>query len=119
MISSHLMEYEQGNETIRGGGSQSSPPLLTLQAAIDFGEYRPQHLSTFPEWSKLSRHMQWELIGKAMKNRRRQLWMQWAEVNNQPNFSKKPHLQVALKNIEMQVDLLQLDEEQLQVEYSR
>lgn len=113
------MEYEQGAETLRGGNPGPSSPIISLQSAINFGEYDPNYLKTFPEWHKLSKHMQWELISKAIKNRRRQLWVHWAEVNNQPNFSKKPHLKAALENIQMQVALLQDDEERLQVEYSR
>ena len=91
---------------------------MTLQKAIEMGEYDPEYLAAFPDWHQLSRHMQWEMIRDGLKNRRRQLRIHWAEIANQPDFSKKPHLHKALKNIEGQLDGLQSDEERLQVEYS-
>ncbi len=91
---------------------------MTLQKAIDMGEYNPDFLATFPEWHQLSRHIQWEMIRDGLQNRRRQLRIHWAEIANQPDFSKKPQLHKALKNIEKQLDELQTDEERLQIEYS-
>jgi hypothetical protein len=46
------------------------------------------------------------------------LQVQWAEINNQIDFSQKPHLKLALKNIEKQTTDLTKDEEKYQVEYS-
>lgn len=91
---------------------------ITLEKAIDMGEYDPDFLATFPEWLSLSRHVQWVMIREGLKNRTRQLRVNWAEVVNQPDFSKKPYLKVALRNIEDQLKKLQTDEEKLQVEYS-
>lgn len=111
-------EFEEKIEgkTSSGGGKTSSD--LTLQKAVDMGEYHPDYLSTFPEWQRLSRIMMWEMIRSAIKNRRRFLLVHWAEINNQLDFSKKPHLQKALENIEKQLNELRTDEEKYQVEYS-
>ena len=111
------MSFEQG-ETISGSGPKQASPTMTLQKAVDLGEYDPEYLAIFPEWNQLSRHIQWQMIRQALHNRRKQLMVQWAEVANQPDLSKKPHLAVALKNIQKQLDHLQTDEEELQVEYS-
>lgn len=111
------MSFEEG-ETISAGLGQRVSPTMTLQKAVDLGEYDPSYLAIFPEWNALSRHVQWQMIRQALRNRRKQLMVQWAEVANQPDLSKKPHLAVALKNIQKQLDRLQTDEENLQVEYS-
>lgn len=91
---------------------------ITLQKAVDMGEYHPEYLATFPEWHQLSRIMQWQFIRQAIKNRRRFLLVQWAEINNQLDFSQKPYLANAAKNIELQSKKLNQDEEKFQVEYS-
>ena len=91
---------------------------LTLPKAIEFGEYDPDYLATFPEWLQLNKHAQFELINQALKNRNRQLLKQWADVNNILDFSKKPHLQIALRNIEKQLKQVEEDRERLLVEYS-
>jgi len=112
------MGFEDGGETIGGGSAKPVSPVMTLQKAIDMGEFDPDFLATFPEWHQLSRHIRWEMVRQGLHNRRRQLRIHWAEIANQPDFSKKPHLSSALKNIEKQLDELQVDEERLQVEYS-
>ena len=112
------MGFEDGGEFIGGGAANPVPPVMTLQKAIDMGEYDPDFLATFPEWLSLSRHVQWVMIRQGLKNRTRQLRVNWAEVVNQPDFSKKPYLKVALRNIEDQLKKIQTDEEKLQVEYS-
>lgn len=43
----------------------------------------------------------------------------WAEVANQPEFSKKPELKQALRGIEKQLKVLQVDEERYQVEFMK
>lgn len=98
-------------------GSQNTKGI-TLQKAVDFGEYNPEYLATFSEWHRLSRIMQWQFIRQAIKNRRRFLLVQWAEINNQLDFSQKPYLADAAKNIEMQLKKISQDEEKFQVEYS-
>jgi hypothetical protein len=97
----------------------NSQSNITLRGAIDLGEYDPNYLGTFPEWNQLSRHIQFQYIKTAIDNRRKQLTMQYAEVNNILDFSKKPHLTEALKNIEKQLKIIELDRERLFVEYSK
>lgn len=94
-------------------------PLLTLQAAINMGEYDPEYLATFPEWHQLSRHMQFQLIQNALENRRKQLLMQWAAINNVLDYSQKPHLEEAKRNNEKQLAKVMEDREKLFVEYSK
>jgi hypothetical protein len=91
---------------------------ITLQKSIELGEYDPKYLATFAEWHDLSRHSQFELVKQALRNRQRQLEKQWAEISNMIDFSLKPNLQEALKNIEEQKRILQEDKERLYVEYS-
>lgn len=91
---------------------------LTLAKAIEFGDYDPNHLATFPEWHQLPRPAQFKLIEQALDNRRHHLLKQWADINNILDFSKKPHLKPALKNIEAQLKQVEVDRERLLVEYS-
>ncbi len=65
---------------------------LTLQNAIELGEYNPKFLSTFPEWHTLSRYIQFQYIRQGIDNRHKQLITQLAEVNNMLDFSKRPHI---------------------------
>jgi hypothetical protein len=94
-------------------------PLMTLQKAIELGEYNPEYLATFEEWHTFSKHTQFQLIEQAIENRDRQLIQQWAKISNTLNFSKKPQLQQVLRNIEGQRKLLQEDKEKLFLEYSK
>ena len=110
--------FNRNKVLLWGGSPNPVPPVMTLQKAIDMGEYDPDFLATFPEWLGLSRHIQWEMIRQGLRNRRRQLRVHWAELANQPDFSKKPHLATAMRNIERQISELGIDEEKLQVEYS-
>lgn len=102
--------------------SNSSPPSkksnLTLQQAIEFGEYDPKYLENFAEWHTLSAHIQWQLIRKALDIRQRQLITQYAELHNVLNYSKKPQVQSAVKNMEKQLASLAQDKEKLYIEYS-
>lgn len=100
------------------GGKQKSSSGMTLQKAVDFGEYDPEFLSQFPEWHTYSRHIQFEYIRKALSNRNRQLLTQWAEITNVLDFRLKPHLRDALGNIEKQLEQVKKDKEKLFVEYS-
>ena len=90
----------------------------TLDAAIDLGEYYPEVLEQFEEFRRLSKYSKFQLIRKALKNREKQLRKHYSEVVNQLDFSKKPHLKGALDNIMSQLHQLNLDEEQLLVDYS-
>jgi hypothetical protein len=101
--------------------SASSPPpvKMTLEKAIELGEYKPEFLASFPEWYTFTRHIQFEYIRKALDNRNRHLITQWAEITNILDFRLKPHLNAALRNIEKQLQELRGDREQLYVEYSK
>ena len=111
-------ESAELGETVKGGKPPTPSTYLTLAKAIEFGEYDPDYLTTFPDWNHLSRHSQFELIKQAIDNRSRQLQLQWAEINNVLNFSKKPYLTKALTNIQKQIKKLEVDREELFIEYS-
>lgn len=95
------------------------PRFLTLERAIELGEYNPQVLEKFPEFKKLSRYSQFQLVRQALKNREYQLRVHWAEIINLLDFSKKPHLKKALAEVENQIESLNEDEEKLLIEYSK
>jgi len=63
-----------------------------LQMAVEMGEYDPKYLSTFLEWQRLSKNMRWQTIRRALRNRKRLLRLNYAEIFNQLDFSKKPEL---------------------------
>jgi len=92
--------------------------IKTLEQAIQAGEYHPEILATFEEWGRLSRIMQFHLIRKACDIRHRDLVMQYAEVSNILDFSKKPDLKIVLDNIQRSIHELAADKEKLYVEYS-
>jgi len=119
LIFSMADEFEDKIESRTSSGAKSSTSDdITLQKAIDMGEYDPKYLSTFPDWHKSSRIMQWQMVRQAIKNRRRFLQLQWAEINNQLDYSQKPYLKQAGDNIQKQLDLLLKDEEKYLVEFS-
>ena len=107
------------SKTSGGGSSAPVSPTMTLQKAVDLGEYDPNYLATFPEWHELSRNAQWQMIEKAINARENQLVHQWAGIVNIIDFRLKPHLKDALKNIEEQKRKVLEDKEQLIVEYSK
>jgi len=104
---------------VRGSGQSSQPANMTLQKAVDMGEYDTEYLSTFPEWYTFSRHIQFQYIRTAIGNRHAQLITQWVEINNILDFRLKPNLQIALKNIEKQLKKLEKDREKLFLDYSK
>lgn len=109
---------EEANFEKPSKGSSRPSATMTLQKAIDLGEYDPAYLATFAEWHTLSRHIQFQYIRQALDNRHRHLITQWAEVNNMLDFSKKPQLTEALENIMLQIKKLERDREKLYLEYS-
>lgn len=115
------MAYEDMESGEKAPSTSSSPPSknMTLKEAVELGEYNPDFLSTFPEWHTFSKHVQFQFLRKALDNRNKQFLMQWAEVNNMLDFRLKPHLSVALKNIEKQMKKLDSDRERLYFEYSK
>ncbi|NMB57486.1 hypothetical protein GYA19_06165 [Candidatus Beckwithbacteria bacterium] len=93
--------------------------FINLKKYIEMGEYEPQVLSQFEEFNKLSPHLQWELVRQAIKNRWVILQLRWADTANQLDYSKKPHLKETQKGIQRQMKQLQLDEERLDLYYSK
>ena len=111
-------ESEGGKETL-SGSKPVSTPAMTLQKAVDLGEYDLEYLATFPEWHTLSRHVQFQFVKQGLDNRNKQLLTHWAETVNILDFSKKPQLAEALKNIESQMKKLDRDREKLYLEFSK
>ena len=103
--------------TPKGKGSVSR--TMTLQKAVDMGEYDPHFLANFAEWHELTSMMRWNYVRQAIKNRKRFLLMQWAEITNVLDLSQKPQLKEALKNIEKQQAKVGQDEEKLQIEFAK
>lgn len=110
-------EFEPQEQNL-SSDSLPNKSKITLQQAIDFGEYDPKSLANFTEWHTLSTHIQWQLIRKALDIRQRQLITQYAELNNVLYFSKKPHIHEACKSVEKQLKKLADDKEKLYIEYS-
>lgn len=92
---------------------------MTLQKAIDLGEYKPEFLSTFPEWQTISKHVQFQFIKQGLENRRHQLLQQYAEISNVLDFRLKPELKDTLNNIHRQLKSLDNDFERISMEYFR
>jgi hypothetical protein len=111
-----MEEIEPKEQDLKSAPSQKSN--LTLQQVIDFGEYNPKFLSNFAEWHTLSPHIQWQLVRKALDIRQKQLYSQYAELNNVLDFSKKPRIWDALKNLEKQIKHLAEDRESLYIEFT-
>lgn len=91
---------------------------LTLDKAIEMGEYDPDYLAQFPEWHQLSIHLQFELVKKALAKRRKQMLTQWMEVEQANDYTIKPHLQEASRSILKQLDKLTKDKESLYAKFS-
>jgi|SRR3990167_6555203 len=112
------MEEHEPKEQNLGGGSPPAQSTISLQQAIDFGEYDPKHLENFAEWHTLSVHIQWQLIRKALDIRHRQLITQYAELSTALDYSKKPEVMKACRNVERQLKNLASEKEKLYIEYS-
>jgi len=91
---------------------------LTLEKAVELGEYDPNFLANFPEWHTLSRHIQFEYIRKALNNRHKQLLTQYAELNNVLDLRMKPEIHKAIRNMEKQLSNILIEKERLYSEYS-
>jgi len=113
------MDGDEENESSLGSKKPpSATSKLTLEKAVELGEYEPDFLANFAEWHSLSRHLQFEYVRRALDNRRRQLLTQYAELNNVLDYSKKPEVHQAVKNMEKQLSQLLKDKERLYAEYS-
>lgn len=98
---------------------KTASQFLTLEKAIELGNYAPEFLAQFAEFRQLPRYTQFQLIRQALRNREAQLRLHYAELNNQLDFRRKPDLKRGLENIETQIQQLNADEERLLVEYSK
>jgi len=113
------MGFEDDIEQAKSSSKPAHAAKMTLQKAVEMGEYNPEYLATFPEWHELSRHIQFEYIRAAIENRRKHLITQYAQINNILDFRLKPHLRDAMKNVEKQLHEVEEDREKLFVEYSK
>ena len=91
---------------------------MNLEKAVDLGEYKPEYLATFPEWTEMSPHAQLQYIKRGLVERRKQLLGQWAEMDRAIDARLKPNLETAKKNIEKQLKKLESAREYYYVEYS-
>ena len=57
---------EEGNIEKPSQRSGSVSNSMTLQKAIELGEYDPEFLATFAEWHGLSRHIQFQYIRQVL-----------------------------------------------------
>lgn len=97
--------------------SKSRPNKMTLEKAVEMGEYNPSFLSTFPEWATFTDNIRWHYIRQAIQNRRRFLLLNWAETTNVLDLRLKPELQKVLDRINQQQLFLNKEEERLRLEY--
>lgn len=113
------MSDEFGELNEREPKSKPKKPMakMTLDKAVEMGEYNPDFLSTFPEWSGFTDNIRWHYIRDALKNRRYFLLKNWAEVNNTLDLRLKPELKQVLDKINNQLLELNRDEERLRIEY--
>jgi len=92
-------------------------PKMTLEKAVEMGEYDPKFLATFPEWSTFSDNIRWHYIRDAIRNRRRFLLLNWAETNNVLDLRLKPEMNDVLDRINDQLKALNAEEEKLRLEF--
>lgn len=112
-------EFDDDAEKNRPRKANAISKSMTLQKAVDMGEYDPEFLGNFAEWHSLTRMMQWNYVRQAIKNRKRFLLLQWAEIANILDLRLKPELKEALKNIEKQQEKVNQDEERLQIDFAK
>jgi hypothetical protein len=92
---------------------------MTLQKAVELGEYDPKFLATLPEWHTLSRHIQFQFIKTAAENRRKQLLSQFADLNNVLDYRLKPEIKEAAASVLERVKQVEYDLEKFLIEYSK
>lgn len=83
------MSEHEGSKEHGSSGGGTSTGRLTLQRAVDLGEYKPEILARYSDWHLLSRHGQLQFIRKGIHNRKAQLMTQYAELFNVLDFSEK------------------------------
>lgn len=111
-------EFGEMSERTPKSKSKTSSPQMTLERAIELGEYSPKFLSTFPQWLDLSDNIRFNYILRAIKNRRQFLRLNYAETFNVTNYSQKPELKKVLEAINDRLEELQKEEEKYRIEYS-
>lgn len=112
-----MNESEEKEQNLRGK-PQSISTSLTLEKAVELGEYDPNFLANFPQWHTLSRHVQFQYIRRALDNRHKQLLTQYAELNNVLDLRLKPDIWKAIRNMEKQLHHILEEKERLFAEYS-
>ena len=110
-------EFDDPSEREPATKARKAMPSLTLEKAVEMGEYDPDFLSTFPEWATYTNYIRWGYIRQAIKNRRRFLLLNWAETTNVLDLRLKPEMSKVLENITRQMEELNKEEERLRVEY--
>lgn len=113
------MDKDEEKEQKLGGKPSQQVSKMTLEKAIELGEYDPNFLANFPEWHALSKHIQFQYVRKALDNRRKQLLTQWAELNNVLDLRNKPDVWKAIKNVDEQLHELLEEKERLYLEFSK
>lgn len=113
------MGFEDNLEQGTSSGKPRKVSKITLQKAVDLGEYDPKFLATFAEWHTLSRYVQFQFIKTAIENRRKQLLMQYAEMSNILDLSLKPEMREAMKSVHDQLKKVEEDREKILIEYSK
>lgn len=96
---------------------RKSTSKMTLEKAVEMGEYDPNFLSTFPEWAGFSNNIRWHYVRDAIQNRRHFLMINWAETNNVLDFRLKPEMKAVVDKINNQLKLLNDEEERLRLEF--
>ena len=91
---------------------------LTFSKAIELGEYEPNFLEQFPEFSELTRPSQYEYVKKAIENRIKHIWVHWSELANLPDMSIKPQIRKAMEKLEQQHKKVMADKERLYIEFA-
>lgn len=114
------MDKNEGEEKEQnlGGKHPVTTAKLTLEKAVELGEYDPNFLANFPEWHTLSRHIQFQYVRRALENRHHQLLFQYAELNNVLDLRNKPNVWKAINNMEKQLHHILEEKERLFSEYS-
>jgi hypothetical protein len=112
-----VFEGMEKGEQVKGG-KPKVVQSMTLQKAVDMGEYKPEYLSSFPEWHTLSKHVQFQFIKQGLENRRHQLLQQYGRISNVIDFRLKPELKGVLNNIDKQLEMVEKDFEKLSKTYS-
>jgi hypothetical protein len=114
-MSDESMEF---SETTPRSKPKPKSPQMTLEKAIELGEYDEKFLETFSEWHNLSHNIRFNYILKAIKNRRQFLRQNYAETFNVIDYSQKPELKKVLEAINARLNELQKEEEKIRINYS-